>query len=137
MRIALLGTKVSPPLHPTPALPDAKKGTVAAVAITGDLRHTASQPYNVGTGANASGVSHPSRPPSLSSPDVALIYPFYQIWPRSEGELAGLAAWEGKIQSWCTAEDPVCAGGFDVEAHGAYMEQKEEIASWVKVSLGV
>lgn len=35
----------------------ANRLTVAAIAITGDMRHTADQPYNVGTGAGANGVS--------------------------------------------------------------------------------
>jgi hypothetical protein len=30
---------------------------VVAISLTGDMRHTANQPYNVGTGANKNGVS--------------------------------------------------------------------------------
>ncbi|KAK5662612.1 hypothetical protein OQA88_8526 [Cercophora sp. LCS_1] len=89
--------------------PDSSPGnTIRAVALTGDMRHAASQSYNVGTGAARSG-----------------------IWVRSATELQGLNKWATKIRSWCDSGDPVCAGGSNVQAHGAYMNIKAEIAAWI------
>ncbi|PKS12062.1 hypothetical protein jhhlp_001358 [Lomentospora prolificans] len=100
----------SSPIDPTTA----PGSHVVAVAITGDMRHTAGQTYNVGTGAAKSG-----------------------IWPRSQAELSGLTAWEHHMRSWCDDADPVCAGGNSVAAHGAYMDRKKEIAAWIREMLGV
>lgn len=72
------------------------------------------------------GILHPPSPCHL-----------VQIWPRSQAELSGLTPWQDRMQSWCDGADPVCAGGNSVAAHGAYMNQKQEIADWIREMVGV
>ncbi|OAL57378.1 alpha/beta-hydrolase [Pyrenochaeta sp. DS3sAY3a] len=88
---------------------------ILAVALTGDMRHTASQAYNVGTGKAKNG-----------------------IWPRSTAELTGLNAWSAKLRTWCEDSDPVCANGSNVQTHGAYFTRfGQEIADWMRGMLGI
>ncbi|KAI8960435.1 carbohydrate esterase family 5 protein [Daldinia sp. FL1419] len=99
-----------------PLSPEISPGNqIVAVTFFGDVRHTASQPYNVGTGAAGNG-----------------------IWPRSESELRSLNKFSELMHSWCFVDDPVCGGGggTDYSAHIAYFnESTPEAAEWVKTKL--
>lgn len=88
---------------------------ILAIALTGDMRHTANQAYNIGTGKAKNG-----------------------IWPRSAAELTGLNAWSSRLRAWCENADPVCAGGNDFQSHGVYFSKfGQEIADWIRASLGI
>ncbi|KAI0113176.1 carbohydrate esterase family 5 protein [Daldinia grandis] len=100
----------------TPLSPETSPGNqIVAVTFFGDVRHTASQTYNVGTGAAGNG-----------------------IWPRSDSGLESLNKFSELMHSWCFVDDPVCggAGGSDYSAHIAYFnESTPEAAAWVKTKL--
>ncbi|KAI0884890.1 carbohydrate esterase family 5 protein [Annulohypoxylon maeteangense] len=95
----------------TPLSPETSPGNkIVAVTFFGDVRHTASQSYNVGTGAAGSG-----------------------ILPRSAAELESLNKFSDLLHSWCFVDDPVCAGGADVSAHLQYFDASiAEAAAFVK-----
>lgn len=89
--------------------------TVAAALMFGDVRHTASQSYNVESGARDQGV-----------------------FPRNATELANLGRFSSVLRAYCVATDPVCAGGDDVSTHLSYFDiYTDDAASWVKSMLGV
>ncbi|KAL2065884.1 hypothetical protein VTL71DRAFT_3554 [Oculimacula yallundae] len=91
--------------------PAAKK--VSAALIWGSTRHTASQPYNVYTGANGRG-----------------------LFPRPEKQLAALAQWTPVLHDYCVETDPICANGTSVTTHLAYFDTyTEDAAKWVKSQL--
>ncbi|KAI1480477.1 carbohydrate esterase family 5 protein [Daldinia sp. EC12] len=100
----------------TPLSPETSPGNkIVAATFFGDVRHTASQVYNVGTGADGNG-----------------------IWPRSGTGLESLNRFSELLHSWCFADDPVCGGrgGTDYEWHTAYFNQSTpEAAAWVKTKL--
>jgi hypothetical protein len=82
---------------------------VAATLFWGDVRHTADQSYNIGSGSDKDGV-----------------------WPRSELQLEALNEYSDVLRSWCTAEDPYCAGGDRLKFHVDYFRlQSEEAAEFV------
>ncbi|KAI0004430.1 carbohydrate esterase family 5 protein [Xylariaceae sp. FL0662B] len=86
---------------------------IVAATLFGDVRHTANQTYNVGTGAAGSG-----------------------IWPRENSQLSSLNVFSESLHSWCLVDDPVCAGGDDVDAHTSYFDVFiSEAATWVKTKL--
>ncbi|THZ19209.1 alpha/beta-hydrolase [Aureobasidium pullulans] len=83
---------------------------VVAVTTFGNTRHTANQPYNQFSGSSGNG-----------------------IFPRPAYQLANLATWTAKYHDYCVAEDPICAGGDNVEDHLNYFDLYSEVAaSWVK-----
>ncbi|KAK8120818.1 hypothetical protein PG999_004938 [Apiospora kogelbergensis] len=86
---------------------------VMAVTLFGDVRHTASQTYNLGEGAAKSG-----------------------ILPRNGTQLDGLNIHSEKIHSWCNGEDPVCSSGNDMEQHLTYFDQfTDDAAAFIKTKL--
>ncbi|OTA52351.1 carbohydrate esterase family 5 protein [Hypoxylon sp. EC38] len=85
----------------TPLSPDSSPGNkIVAATFFGDLRHTASQTYNAGTGADENGVS------------------------TLRLELQSLNRFTELLQSWCFVDDPVCARGGDSDAHTAYFNDE-------------
>ncbi|KAI0843660.1 carbohydrate esterase family 5 protein [Hypoxylon sp. FL0890] len=98
----------------TPLSPETSPGNkIVAAIFFGDVRHTASQSYNVGTGAAGNG-----------------------IWPRSGSALESLNRFTESLHSWCLVDDPVCAGGSDPNAHTSYFEvYTSDAAEWVKNKL--
>ncbi|KAI1801273.1 carbohydrate esterase family 5 protein [Daldinia bambusicola] len=100
----------------TPLSPETSPGNkIVAVTFFGDVRHTASQSYNLGTGADGNG-----------------------IWPRSGSRLESLNKFSELLHSWCFADDPVCGGrnGTDYNWHTAYFNATTpEAAAWVKTKL--
>ncbi|OTA90627.1 carbohydrate esterase family 5 protein [Hypoxylon sp. CO27-5] len=96
----------------TPLSPDTSPGNkIVAATFFGDLRHTASQTYNAGTGADENG-----------------------LWPRPELELQSLNRFTELLQSWCFVDDPVCARGGDGDAHTSYFndEYLNEYVEWIR-----
>ncbi|PGH18244.1 hypothetical protein AJ79_00583 [Helicocarpus griseus UAMH5409] len=88
------------------------KQFVAAV-LFGDVRHTAGQSYNIGTGADKNG-----------------------IWPREGEQLVSLNRWESRLRSWCDEGDPVCAGGPDQSRHFAYFDTViNQAAEWIRTKV--
>ncbi|CAJ2500849.1 Uu.00g037020.m01.CDS01 [Anthostomella pinea] len=96
-----------------PLSPSTSPGSkIVAATFFGDVRHTASQAYNVGTGASGSG-----------------------IWPRAGSQLS-LNQWPQKLHSWCLSGEPVRAGGSDYNAHASYSQiYTAKAAAWVKTKL--
>ncbi|KAI1101409.1 carbohydrate esterase family 5 protein [Jackrogersella minutella] len=97
-----------------PLSPDVSPGSkIVATTLFGDVRHTPSQSYNVGTGAAGSG-----------------------ILPRSGAGLEALNKFSDSLHSWCFVDDPVCAGGADFMAHIRYFDESiSDAAAWVKTKL--
>lgn len=97
-----------------PLSPETSPGNkIKAVTLFGDVRHTASQSYNVGTGAAGTG-----------------------ILPRSETELEALNKFSELLHSWCFVDDPVCASSTDINAHLEYFDASmSEAAAWVKTKI--
>lgn len=88
---------------------------VAAVLVFGDTRHTAGQPYNVGTGSDKN-----------------------SGFPRSGTDLEKMAAYASVLRSYCVDTDPVCAGGDDHLTHLDYFQKfTDDAASWVRSMLGI
>ncbi|KAI0112724.1 carbohydrate esterase family 5 protein [Hypoxylon sp. NC0597] len=98
----------------TPLSPDTSPGSqIVAATFFGDLRHTASQTYNVGTGADADG-----------------------LWPRPEPELGSLNRFAESLQSWCLVDDPVCARGSDLDVHTTYFDvYLNDATAWINSHL--
>ncbi|KAI1454804.1 carbohydrate esterase family 5 protein [Annulohypoxylon moriforme] len=98
----------------TPLSPETSPGNrIVAATLFGDVRHTASQSYNVGTGAAGTG-----------------------ILPRSGAGLESLNRFSEILHSWCFIDDPVCAGGSDINAHLEYFDASmSEAAAWVKAKI--
>ncbi|XMA15176.1 hypothetical protein WAI453_007967 [Rhynchosporium graminicola] len=91
--------------------PAAKK--VSAALIWASTRHTASQPYNVFTGANGNG-----------------------LFPRPASQLAAMAQWTPVLHDYCVSTDPICAGGKSGPTHLNYFDlYSEDAAQWVKKQL--
>lgn len=89
--------------------------TVAAVLVFGDTRHTAGQPYNVGTGADKN-----------------------SGFPRSGTDLEKMGTYASVLRSYCVATDPVCAGGDDHATHLDYFQKfTEDAGSWVRSMVGI
>ncbi|KAI1472885.1 carbohydrate esterase family 5 protein [Daldinia caldariorum] len=95
----------------TPLSPETSPGNkIVAATFFGDVRHTASQSYNLGTGAGGNGVSTYT----VDEQRIKLLH------------------------SWCFADDPVCGGGkgMDYNWHTAYFNATTpEAAAWVKTKL--
>lgn len=84
--------------------------TVAAVLLFGDTRHTAGQPYNVGSGAGRS-----------------------SYYPRAGTVLDKINAYAPILRSYCVSTDPVCAQGDDVSTHLDYFQRSnDDAAKWVR-----
>lgn len=81
---------------------------IKAALLWGDVKHTPNQVYNVLDGANKG------------------------PWPRTGANLARLNAYSSVLRSYCAGEDPVCAGGNNVNEHLDYFElYTDEASSWV------
>lgn len=86
------------------------EATVAAVLLFGDTRHTAGQPYNVGSGAGRS-----------------------SYYPRAGRVLDKINAYATILRSYCVSTDPVCAQGDDVSTHLDYFQRStDDAAKWVR-----
>lgn len=97
--------------QPTPNLdinsPAGKR--IAAILTFGDVRHTASQPYNYLDGAQNWG-----------------------LYPRNSQQLANAINYASVWRDYCAAGDPICAGGNTVEEHLNYFDlYTEEAAKFV------
>lgn len=56
----------------------------------------------------------------------------HQIDPRTGTQLERLNKYSDLLQSWCLENDPVCAGGDDIDAHLSYFDLFSEAArTWV------
>ncbi|KAK8060570.1 hypothetical protein PG996_010500 [Apiospora saccharicola] len=87
---------------------------IAAALFFGDVRHTPSQSYNVGT-----------APSSAKG-----------IWPRTGSGLSALNAFSSKLRSWCDAGDPACASGNNGQVHTGYFQKYvPDAAAWAKTKL--
>ncbi|KAK5163252.1 uncharacterized protein LTR77_010838 [Saxophila tyrrhenica] len=86
---------------------------IAAVIIFGDVRHTANQSYNFGSGASFDG-----------------------LFPRTQEMLNNLDQYADIMRSWCADTDPICAADgleADIESHLNYYDlYSEAAASWIK-----
>lgn len=91
---------------------------VAAALLWGDVRHTASQSYNVLSGANASG-----------------------YYPRTDTNLDNLNLFSSVLRSYCFSGDQVCAQGDEDGVHTSYFEDSvglvDDAASWVRSMVGM
>ncbi|KAK8128674.1 hypothetical protein PG984_009782 [Apiospora sp. TS-2023a] len=110
-----------------PGSPQCTQGTTAALSPStspgnkivaalffGDVRHTPSQSYNVGT-----------APSSAKG-----------IWPRTGSGLSALNAFSSKLRSWCDAGDPACASGNNGQVHTGYFQKYvPDAAAWAKTKL--
>ncbi|KAH6706558.1 cutinase, partial [Leptodontidium sp. MPI-SDFR-AT-0119] len=86
---------------------------ISAVLIWASTRHTASQPYNVFTGANGQG-----------------------LFPRPENQLAAMAQFTSVLHDYCVSTDPICAGGKEGPTHLNYFDLYSDVAAeWVKSQL--
>lgn len=82
---------------------------VAAILTFGDVRHTASQPYNYLDGAEKWG-----------------------LYPRTSQQLAKAINYASVWRDYCAGGDPICAGGATVEEHLNYFDlYTEEAAKFV------
>ncbi|KAG4413863.1 hypothetical protein IFR04_013007 [Cadophora malorum] len=87
---------------------------ISAVLIWASTRHTASQPYNVFSGADGQG-----------------------LFPRPEAQLAAMSQWTSVLHDYCVSTDPICAGGDVGATHLNYFDlYSDEAAKWVKSQLG-
>ncbi|KAH7382046.1 Alpha/Beta hydrolase protein [Cadophora sp. MPI-SDFR-AT-0126] len=85
---------------------------ISAVLIWASTRHTASQPYNVFSGADSQG-----------------------LFPRPEFQLAALTQWTSVLHDYCVSTDPICAGGDVGATHLNYFDLYSDVAAeWVKTS---
>ncbi|EXJ87852.1 hypothetical protein A1O1_04779 [Capronia coronata CBS 617.96] len=86
---------------------------IVAVTLFGDVRHTAGQPYNVLSGADANGAA-----------------------PRTDGQLTSLNRYSSLLRSYCVATDPVCAASYGSDnssTHLTYFDiYTDDAASWIK-----
>ncbi|KAI2465965.1 carbohydrate esterase family 5 protein [Annulohypoxylon bovei var. microspora] len=99
--------------------PDSAPGNkITAALLFGDVRHTASQSYNILAGASISG-----------------------LYPRSGQLLTDLNKFAGVLQSWCQGDDPICAQGdgegtYNVQDHLNYFDVYSSSAGdWVQSKL--
>lgn len=77
--------------------------------LFGDTRHTASQPYNVLSGAGKDG-----------------------LFPRTAEMLGNLSEYSSVLHSYCVETDPICAQGDVVKTHLNYFDvYTDEVAAWV------
>ncbi len=87
--------------------------TVAAVIVVGDVRYTANQSYNFGTGA-----------------------PYDGWFPRTSEMRDNLDNYADIMRNWCVDTDPICAAhlpDFDEESRLNYYDlDSESAASWIK-----
>lgn len=103
---------------------------IGAVVLFGDVTHVANQTYNTANGTAHDGVSH--RIQSLYGQWLITL----QIDPRTGTQLERLNEYSDVLQSWCLAEDPVCAQGNDGNAHTAYFDVfSQEAGDWVLAKL--
>jgi hypothetical protein len=87
-----------------------RETTVAAILLFGDPRHTAGQPYSVGTGAGKN-----------------------SYYPRSGGVLDRMGAYAPVLRSYCASTDPICAQGDDVATHLDYfLKWTDDAARWAR-----
>ncbi|KAI1412357.1 carbohydrate esterase family 5 protein [Hypoxylon sp. FL1857] len=98
----------------TPLSPENSPGNkIVAATFFGDPRHTASQSYNVASGADKDG-----------------------IWPRPESMLESLNRFADSLQSWCLIGDLFCALGNDSNAHTSYFDiYTDDAAAWINSKL--
>lgn len=82
--------------------------------IFGDVRHTASQPYNYESGSGANG-----------------------LFPRPDDQLAGMKAYAAFFRSYCVESDPICAGGDTATNHLNYFDiYSGSAGKWVQEVVG-
>ncbi|KAF4828625.1 Acetylxylan esterase 2 [Colletotrichum tropicale] len=87
---------------------------ISAVLIFGDVRHTASQPYNYESGSGANG-----------------------LFPRPDDQLAGMKAYAAFFRSYCVESDPICAGGDTAANHLNYFDiYSGSAGKWVQEVVG-
>ncbi|KAK8113774.1 uncharacterized protein PG998_001734 [Apiospora kogelbergensis] len=101
--------------EPTPNLdinsPAGKQ--IAAILTFGDVRHTAFQPYNYLDGADKWG-----------------------LYPRNSQQLANAANYASVWRDYCAGDEPICAGGDNVENHLNYFDlYTDEAAKYVKAKI--
>lgn len=101
--------------QPTPNLdinsPAGKQ--VAAILTFGDVRHTAFQPYNYLDGADKWG-----------------------LYPRNSQQLANAANYASVWRDYCAGDEPICAGGNNVENHLNYFDlYTNEAAEYVQAKI--
>ena len=101
--------------QPTPNLdinsPAGKQ--VAAILTFGDVRHTAFQPYNFLDGADKWG-----------------------LYPRNSQQLANAANYASVWRDYCAGDEPICAGGNNVEDHLNYFDlYTNEAAEYVQAKI--
>ncbi|KAK7924234.1 carbohydrate esterase family 5 protein [Apiospora marii] len=101
--------------EPTPNLdinsPAGKQ--VAAILTFGDVRHTAFQPYNYLDGADKWG-----------------------LYPRNSQQLANAANYASVWRDYCAGDEPICAGGNNVESHLNYFDlYTNEAAEYVQAKI--
>ncbi|KAL2436327.1 hypothetical protein ABEF95_008406 [Exophiala dermatitidis] len=86
---------------------------IVAALVFGDTRHVAGQPYNVESGAGATG-----------------------LFPRSAEQLTTLNRFSSVLRSYCVATDPICAASYgseDATTHLTYFDvYTDAAAGWVK-----
>ncbi|KAK8050102.1 hypothetical protein PG994_011832 [Apiospora phragmitis] len=101
--------------QPTPNLdinsPAGKQ--IAAILTFGDVRHTAFQPYNYLDGADKWG-----------------------LYPRDSQQLANAANYASVWRDYCAGDEPICAGGNNVEDHLNYFDlYTNEAAEYVQAKI--
>ncbi|KAK7940741.1 Alpha/Beta hydrolase protein [Apiospora aurea] len=101
--------------QPTPNLdinsPAGKQ--IAAILTFGDVRHTAYQPYNYLDGADKWG-----------------------LYPRNSQQLANAANYASVWRDYCAGDEPICAGGNNVENHLNYFDlYTNEAAEYVQAKI--
>ncbi|KAK7970166.1 carbohydrate esterase family 5 protein [Apiospora saccharicola] len=86
---------------------------VAAILTFGDVRHTAFQPYNYLDGADKWG-----------------------LYPRNSQQLANAANYASVWRDYCAGDEPICAGGNNVESHLNYFDlYTNEAAEYVQAKI--
>ncbi|KAK6842967.1 carbohydrate esterase family 5 protein [Apiospora arundinis] len=86
---------------------------IAAILTFGDVRHTAFQPYNYLDGADKWG-----------------------LYPRNSQQLANAANYASVWRDYCAGDEPICAGGNNVENHLNYFDlYTDEAAKYVQAKV--
>ncbi|RPA86973.1 alpha/beta-hydrolase [Ascobolus immersus RN42] len=88
---------------------------IVAALLWGDVRHTANQTYNIGSGSHLDG-----------------------MWPRDPQNLADLNRFSDVLGSFCHVDDPWCASGLIPARHVDYLRvNSEEAAQLVREKLAL
>ena len=99
-------------LGPVTASLDASLAShVAAVVVFGDPRHTAGQPYNVGTAVRSG------------------------IYPRTAAQLTVLSGLASHIHAYCDTGDQFCDSGTDLSVHASYLQHYQTVATQFVIGL--